>query len=659
MNKKLFLIIIAAMFLSIIPLTFGVANITGVAHYTFNASMLADSQGSNTLTNYGSGFVSTTGGRSSTNATNQTVNSAGTNSYLYVSGGTIPSGQVSVSVSGWVRLNNNGLAVDGADALFWFGNYQINTMLAVYYQNKTTYNQLCVGPWGGGNTDSCYTGLNLTLGTWKHIVVTFNTTDSVSNIYIDGTLVKTYDHGTARPNLINQFQIGGSCYTGCPTTGQMGGQNQSFDEVRIYTRVLTQEDVTALYDKDKDAVQNSFTFYNTNNVNATYTLNTTPTFTINATNASAWNITLYAAQIKSTLETGTGGVISTSGPYTIHTFTTNGTFVPPATITSVEALVVASGGSGGDTSGGGGAGGLIYNANYAVTNTSYPIIVGGTTFAPAANSGLQGNRGQNSSFGTMIANGGGGSSNFGASGDQRNGGSGAGSAPYMYGGATIGTATPAGQGNNGGNGDTFAAGLGIYRDGGGGGGAGGVGGAGTAGSGVGQGGVGGLGLSYNISGINVTYAAGGGGWGGTTGGNGGAACAGNGSSNQVPRGENASNNTGCGGGGGQAAARGGNGGSGIVIIRYLTPTTYGTYTPIALGTNSTYVSNSMLTVIPNISLTVGEEYQWWFTANSNATNYVNSSIYNIFIAGSYPTLGGFNIGEQCSVYSTSTGYYIQ
>jgi hypothetical protein len=51
----------------------------------------------------------------------------------------------------------------------------------------------------------------------------------------------------------------------------------------------------------------------------------------------------------------TGGTITQSGGYTIHTFTSSGNFVPTQNLT-VEYLVVAGGGGGG-VFGGGGAGG--------------------------------------------------------------------------------------------------------------------------------------------------------------------------------------------------------------------------------------------------------------------------------------------------------------
>jgi len=70
---------------------------------------------------------------------------------------------------------------------------------------------------------------------------------------------------------------------------------------------------------------------------------------------------------------GTGGNITHDGEYTIHTFKSNGTFVPP-TIINVSVLVVAGGGGGGGASragtgnAGGGGGGTSGQVGYSPYN---------------------------------------------------------------------------------------------------------------------------------------------------------------------------------------------------------------------------------------------------------------------------------------------------
>ena len=264
----------------------------------------------------------------------------------------------------------------------------------------------------------------------------------------------------------------------------------------------------------------------------------------------------------------TGGTISYSGSYTIHTFTTLGTFTPYSD-GKIDVLVVAGGGSGGgagynDGAGGGGAGGVVYAAALSISAGSYSVVVGGGGAGVGA--GTQGTNGGNSSFpGVTTAIGGGGGGTEGPTPRiGSTGGSGGGGGGYSGSGGS-GTA---GQGNNGGN----CTGPGD----GGGGGAGAPGENGTTRNG-------GIGLSYSTSGSAVYYGGGGGasgdvrfsggpgaGAGGTGGGGAGAI--------SITGGSAVSGLPNTGGGGGGAAGSNpvgsvktsGNGGSGIVIIRYLT-----------------------------------------------------------------------------------------
>jgi hypothetical protein len=313
----------------------------------------------------------------------------------------------------------------------------------------------------------------------------------------------------------------------------------------------------------------------------------------------------------------TGGTITTSGDFKIHTFTGPGTF----TVTSagnplgsnvVDYLVVAGGGGGGATGGGGGGGGfrvsnslgipaptmspLTNPTGLPVSVTGYPITVGsGGTAPPFAFPGpaQKGGNGNNSVFSTITSTGGGGgsgSSEGGSTGGSGGGGGATGGPSYSgLAGNTPPVSPP--QGNDGGNvtGPQTANNLA---------GAGG-GGAGAVGSNVpaaGQpGGNGGIGsfvspsLAVACAGTTgpvpgVRYFAGGGGGGvqtdnnsvpaaGSGGSGGGGAGVRVGGAPPAPTpffGTPGTANTGGAGGGGGRYDNGvgGSGGSGIVIIRY-------------------------------------------------------------------------------------------
>ena len=293
----------------------------------------------------------------------------------------------------------------------------------------------------------------------------------------------------------------------------------------------------------------------------------------------------------------TGGTITTSGNFKIHTFTGPGTLCVSAAGNSagsntVDYLVVAGGGGGGDAgdrgSGGGGAGGYRESSGAAsgcytrsplgacvsalpVSVQGYPITVGAGGCGTNNNSQDAGN-GSNSIFSSITAHGGGGggacctSSPRGRSG--ANGGSGGGAgASGSTGTAGTGNTPPVSpaQGTNGGN--AFCTNSSSTTGGGGGGAivAGGNGASANAGNG-------GNGATSCITASPVVRAGGGGAGGGNDAGTGGTGGGANGNtwpgSPSGGRAGNGTANTGGGGGGASTNCGGGNGGSGVVIIRY-------------------------------------------------------------------------------------------
>ena len=298
----------------------------------------------------------------------------------------------------------------------------------------------------------------------------------------------------------------------------------------------------------------------------------------------------------------TGGTITTSGNFKIHTFTSPGTFqVTSASTTAAENTVgymVVAGGGGG-TGAGGGAGGfregrnasidnftaspLVANAPtnaVTVTAQSYPITVGAG--GAGANPGYSGNNkanGSNSIFSTITSAGGGagGSSpNPSPGGDGVAGGSGGGSGNHPGGTASAGAGnTPPVSPAQGFNGGTSSPAPGNAVGMGGGGGSSAVGTNGTQGpTPAGNAGSGGNGVTSSISASPVTR--GGGGGGGAQGtstntnlNNGGTGGGGNGGTGNVTLASgNGTANFGGGGGGNVQGAQAGAGGSGVVIIRY-------------------------------------------------------------------------------------------
>jgi len=290
----------------------------------------------------------------------------------------------------------------------------------------------------------------------------------------------------------------------------------------------------------------------------------------------------------------TGGTITDSGDYKIHTFTGDGCFVvsslgcgiPCAQASTVDYMVVAGGGGGGGRhGGGGGAGGfreskdstlnsphtaspLAATTGITVSASTYPITVGAGGVGGFNYPSTAGTNGSNSVFSTITSAGGGYAATYQVA--SNSGGSGGGGAQCATAGGSGNTPpTSPPQGNNGGNGGPNPGGGG--------------GGATAAGTNQtpSQGGPGGAGATTSISGTPTAYAGGGGGGNYCTtgcagvGGTGGGGNGGGGPPGSPTAATTGTANTGGGGGGYggtnpdcNTVCRGATGGKGVVIIRY-------------------------------------------------------------------------------------------
>ena len=401
----------------------------------------------------------------------------------------------------------------------------------------------------GGNTL-----LNGSLTNTSTATSTFSGGLQANLLNITGTGTSTFAGGIALNS--GCFSVAGTCILNAGiTAGDLATQNNA-TLLALKAASSTEQATTTIL---ADGIADSFS-------------NTSGIDTTNSTSL----VTSTAGQIGlGTGPDGTGGTITHSGGYTIHTFTSTGTSTLSMNTasTSVQVLVVAGGGGGGSgantygSGGGGGGGGYIENLAFAVSAQAYTVVVGtGGAGGVGTGTGL-GDRGADSYFGAMKAFGGGGGSNgYAASAIAQCTSGGSGGGCYGYTGGTLSGGASTQTSNNGGTGFGNAGGGNSLGAGSGGGGAGG---AGTAGGAAGNG------KASSISGASVTYAGGGGGGGGAGGSSATAAGTGGGGAGTNSGGGNGGNgtaNTGGGGGGSGAttnSSAGGNGGSGIVIVRYL------------------------------------------------------------------------------------------
>jgi len=266
-----------------------------------------------------------------------------------------------------------------------------------------------------------------------------------------------------------------------------------------------------------------------------------------------------------------GGVVTSVGGNTIHTFTTSGTLSP---ITSLSASYLVVGGGGGGsfntiTGGGAGSGGTFSGSGLTIDPNSTYLVTVGAGGAKATNNafGEKGTAGGISSFLSYVT-----------------------TAP-----------TYPSTGNSGTSGNGYAGGTNAGNGAGGGGGASAVGGNASAG----QGGSGGVGITSSISGTSTQYAGGGSGGSDTSSQTAAIYNGGIGASNAA-NGVDAPANYGGGGGGGRSGFFSGgyyaasNGGSGVVIISYPGSTAQmsgGTVTIVGGNVIHTFTSSGFLSPI--------------------------------------------------------------
>ena len=356
--------------------------------------------------------------------------------------------------------------------------------------------------------------------------------------------------------------------------------------------------------------------------------------TFNGANASTTTSVSYCSE---SVTVDTYGVSVPASGYCTVQFTngTNGSWAIPTGVSNSQLLVVGGGASGGGRGGGGGgAGGLYYSSNYSFLGLSSVTVTIGSGGLGLSNSNVNGNNGSASVFGAITETGGTGGA--------------AGTSPYGVSGAGSYNGTPY---------SSRSSGSGYYD---GGSNVSGGGGAGAAGNGYNAAtsspwvaGSGGAGYAINISGTTACYAAGGGGGYGSnsgTAGSGGSCTgatttAGAGSNLNATTAGSAAPNSGSGGGGasfygGPGNGYSGAGGSGVVAVKYISPSIVTTNWDLT-GDTMTVLSNTPLALVETATVfsfvrTITWQYSGnggvsWNTETATATLGSNSSSAYTFV----------------------------
>ena len=579
---------------------------TGNGETLFNSTNLVAQWNFNN-NNFGTTGVSVDAGSCGVGCTGMLINFAGlgTTEYLNVASTSSPSGYTLINR----RWGTGALQFDGVDDYVTFGNpaslqiignvtYEawINTSSQVAAAQGIISKMIVAGPsysmalrtnngnaeFGisstGSNWLAVYSPIKVNDGKWHYLVGTYTPSTSIK-IYVDGILQAT--NSTAIP--ASAFNNAASVTAGMTYSTLVEPFKGIIDSARIYSRALTAAEILSNYNAGNVEFQTRTG--NTSNANDGSWEDWKPG--LGTTEVSIDSMDDY------NVPTCVGGTPVSDGRVFLFTGVGTTSFACTSNV-NVEVLVVAGGGGGGtNMGGGGGGGGVLYQQFYPLTaNSPVSVSVGiGGSGAPAGVDGshpsVPGTNGDNSTFGTLTAIGGGAgglSPNTMGNANGVAGGSGGGASGYNNDAVAAGTHTggagTSGQGYRGGN-----QGNAYYSGGGGG-----AGGPGADGNNKASGGIGfysnilgtgyywgggGGGAGYNITGGDGGLGGGGGGGAGITfggpgfnnGNPGGGGCIG--CQANVPGGDGGAN-TGGGGGGGShywSTNKGGDGGSGIVIVK--------------------------------------------------------------------------------------------
>ena len=201
------------------------------------------------------------------NGNNGTVNGAtlttnrfgNANSAYYFNGGTTSVSVLNsaslnlyqnLTVSVWVKTSSlNSGAADPAALVARGGLYVANTqwMLRLNSNSNFTF-------WvGDGNSDAEYVTSGVyTKGYWESYAVTFNSTNKLISLFINGILDATYTSAyTAQSNSAIAFILGNQVDTQHAFTG-------SLDDVRIYNRALSTNELAQLFQIESAPILNAF-----------------------------------------------------------------------------------------------------------------------------------------------------------------------------------------------------------------------------------------------------------------------------------------------------------------------------------------------------------------------------------------------------------------
>lgn len=149
------------------------------------------------------------------------------------------------TISYWFRRNHNGAALEvitRGGAANTYSGLSSGDLVLISYQNSS------------GGQQTCYSSTGYTDTNWHHVAITTGNTSPLI-IYVDGVNVtsNTCGHPFSSGGVANTVSL--INYLGMYTLStQASGFNGTMDEVRVYNRILSYEQIRALYHNKTDTL---------------------------------------------------------------------------------------------------------------------------------------------------------------------------------------------------------------------------------------------------------------------------------------------------------------------------------------------------------------------------------------------------------------------
>jgi hypothetical protein len=166
--------------------------------------------------------------------------------YFSKTNANLPSGNSSRSISIW--YNGTGIiynTLTGGSCPFMYGDLVNGGCYKRFgfFNGSSTYNTM---QFHGKCNPVAYSNLQSHLNAWHQIVFTYNGTNKVLSLYQDGVLFNTTTLAAANATTLNELRIGSGLDDQNPV-GNISQFDGKIDDIGVWNRVLTQQEITNLY----------------------------------------------------------------------------------------------------------------------------------------------------------------------------------------------------------------------------------------------------------------------------------------------------------------------------------------------------------------------------------------------------------------------------